>query len=286
MKDWIYITDEQNKSRFALGVKGKNPLVCFGVNPSTACPEDLDPTIRTIQRVVERKGFDGWIMLNLYPQRGTDPNSLDADKNIEIFDINIRTIGSILGEYKPTIWAAWGTLIKKRPFLFESLNEIYLQSKLAGCHWVSYGPLTKDGHPHHPLYQSSSLEFKDFNIKDYLTNNIDIKDVTKELTPIYWEGNKILIALTEDMPQGEKKMLDSLVMKVDIEAGVMEGIPWSGQKMLKFGSYTPINAQEKPGIQEKLEKTFDTIELHKLYTLLKEPPQESIDKLITPRNVK
>ena len=286
MKGWIYITDKENKSRFALGIKGEKPLVCFGMNPSTAYPEDLDPTIRTVQRLVDRKGYDGWIMLNLYPQRDPDPNKLAENKEEWIFIQNLQVIGKILFDSKPTIWAAWGTLIKKRPFLFESLREVYIQSKLASCNWVSYGTLTKDGHPHHPLYQSTSLDFIKFDIKDYLIQNIEIKDIKEELMPIYREGNKILIALAENIPQGVEKIHDCLIMKIDIEAGVMEGIPWSGQKMLKFGSYTHIESNEKSEMLKKLVEKFDIIEMNKLYRLLKKPPQESIDTLTYSRNTK
>ncbi len=39
---WIYEHSEDNAYRYILGTQGNNPLICFGVNPSTACPEKLD----------------------------------------------------------------------------------------------------------------------------------------------------------------------------------------------------------------------------------------------------
>ena len=72
---------------------------------------------------------------------------------------------------------------------------------------------------------------------------------------------------------------DCLVMKVDIEYGVLDGIPWSGQKMLEFGPYEPLNENEKVGIMTRLNQLFDQIELNRLYTLLKNPPLESIESL-------
>jgi hypothetical protein len=76
MPEWIYEKNYDNTARFVLGTKGNNPLVCFGVNPSIATPEQLDNTIRSIQRISFNNGFDSWIMLNIYPQRATKPNDL------------------------------------------------------------------------------------------------------------------------------------------------------------------------------------------------------------------
>ena len=48
---WLYENSEDNSARFVLGQvfnpTGKT-LLCFGINPSTACPENLDNTIRQI----------------------------------------------------------------------------------------------------------------------------------------------------------------------------------------------------------------------------------------------
>lgn len=48
---WLYENSEDNSARFVLGQvfnpTGKT-LLCFGINPSTACPENLDNTIRKI----------------------------------------------------------------------------------------------------------------------------------------------------------------------------------------------------------------------------------------------
>ncbi|WP_416386030.1 DUF1643 domain-containing protein [Anaerocolumna aminovalerica] len=46
MRDWIYEIDEENIIRYVLGTVGENPLICFGLNPSTAEPDFLDPTLK------------------------------------------------------------------------------------------------------------------------------------------------------------------------------------------------------------------------------------------------
>ena len=155
-------------NRYLLGIKGEKPLICIGVNPSTASSEVLDPTIKTIQRYLEKDDrYDGFIMLNIYPQRVTNPNKMDYSMNQEIVDRNIRCIKEVLEQYpKATIWAAWGSLIMKRPYLCECLKEIVELS--VGHQWKRRGPDSKGGHPHHPLYVSNDYELEEYDINKYL----------------------------------------------------------------------------------------------------------------------
>ncbi len=81
---WLYERTTDNYARFVLGTIGNNPLICFGINPSTAEPGNLDPTINYVSSIATSNGFDCFVMLNVYPQRATNPNSLlklrNADK--------------------------------------------------------------------------------------------------------------------------------------------------------------------------------------------------------------
>lgn len=43
-EQWLYEHNDDNSARYVLGTVGENPLVCFGVNPSTAEPNALDAT--------------------------------------------------------------------------------------------------------------------------------------------------------------------------------------------------------------------------------------------------
>lgn len=173
MENWLYENSNDNISRFILGTVGKKPLVCFGINPSTAVPECLDNTLKSVERIALSNGFDSWIMLNIYPQRATDPNSLDGVLNQDIHKLNITHINNILSKYKPTLWAAWGTLIKKRSYLSQCLSDIVEVSSNYNCNWITFGKVSKDGHPHHPLYLSSQASKKDFLINDYIENIVN-----------------------------------------------------------------------------------------------------------------
>ena len=165
---WIYETDSDNFCRYSLGYCCKTPLLCVGVNPSTATPEKLDPTIRSVARIAHINNYDGWIMINLYPQRATKPNDMDSIINDSICKQNLFVINSILNKYEITeIWAAWGTLITKRPYLKKCLSDIY--SITSNYKWITFGPSSKAGHPHHPLYLSSNARKKVFDLASYIS---------------------------------------------------------------------------------------------------------------------
>lgn len=170
MNNWLYQTDPLNKTRYILGTKGNNPLLCFGVNPSTATPEQLDPTLKAVERFSKMHGYDSWVMMNLYPQRSTDPNGIHKRLNKPIHEENLQHIENILKSHpKATIWAAWGTLIEKRPFLRGCLQDIIEITNRYNCKWISIGKVSKKGHPHHPLYLGNDAEIKGFDLNKYIT---------------------------------------------------------------------------------------------------------------------
>jgi hypothetical protein len=168
IEKWIYENDQNNDIRYVLGTKGNNPLLCFGINPSTAKPEELDNTLKSVECLALSNGFDSWIMMNVYPQRATDPNNMHISFNSVIHLNNLEHIENILSNNNTTIWAAWGTLIEKRKYLVDCLLDIYELSKKYHCSWITIGNKSKKGHPHHPLYLSSTAVVENFNIEEYI----------------------------------------------------------------------------------------------------------------------
>ena len=166
---WCYENDQNNTIRYILGEKGDNPLFCLGINPSTAEPDNLDPTVTKVKSISLKNKFDGWFMLNIYPQRAINPDKLDDCCNSETHKKNLNCIKKYLIKYKgPKIWAAWGILIEKRKFLIDCLKDIYEISKQSNSKWITYGDLTKKGHPRHPLYLPLDCKRYNFNIEKYL----------------------------------------------------------------------------------------------------------------------
>ncbi len=165
---WLYETTPDDTARFILGTKGINPLVCIGVNPSTASPKALDATLRCVQGVSrENPQFDSFIMLNIYPQRATNPNDLHKHFSAELKEENERHISKLIGGKVRTVWAAWGALVEKRLYLAELLYAIAVLPELQHCTWVSRGALTKNGHPHHPLYVKKESILETFDMALY-----------------------------------------------------------------------------------------------------------------------
>ena len=171
---WIYENDPHNEIRYVLGTVGVKPLLCFGINPSTARPgnKNLDNTCKSVQRLAINNGFDSWIMINIYPQRDKNPDKIHNKIDKTIHQKNLSFIDDILSENQTNnpriIWAAWGTLITKRPFLIECLIDIHTLSQKYNCTWVSIGKESKFGHPHHPLYLKENEKIKIFGMKSYI----------------------------------------------------------------------------------------------------------------------
>ena len=161
--EWLYENNDDNSARFVLGQvlnpSGKT-LLCFGINPSTACPENLDNTIRKVISIGNYNGYENWIMLNIYPQRATNPEDMHSDPDEALIKANLLHIGLIAEAYPEC--DAYGNLISKRKYLRECLDEILkLLSEEQGKK-IKVIKLTKAKNPVHPLYQSKNSVLKDY----------------------------------------------------------------------------------------------------------------------------
>lgn len=68
---WLYVPHTYSEYRYILGTRGLKPLICVGINPSTAAPDALDPTLQSAQRIALNNGYDSFLMFNVYAQRAT-----------------------------------------------------------------------------------------------------------------------------------------------------------------------------------------------------------------------
>jgi hypothetical protein len=120
-------------------------LFVFGVNPSYATDKEPDLTIsKVISYCTQLNQLDGWLMLNLYPQRTRDPKKLADKLDMAIHNKNLQVIRNYVSrQASPVIWAAWGNLITERTYLKECLTAI--NNELLGYHprWQKIGDLTK-----------------------------------------------------------------------------------------------------------------------------------------------
>ena len=165
---WLYVPPFYCEYRYILATRGKGPLICVGINPSTAAPDDLDNTLKSVERVALHNGFDSFVMFNVYPQRATDPNDMDRTPDRALCDENLRWLAAVLAQTDPTMWAAWGTLIEKRPYLPGLMREMVALTREKGTPWVTFGKRSKAGHPHHPLYLRKDSVPEPFDVEHYL----------------------------------------------------------------------------------------------------------------------
>lgn len=137
--------------RYILRKEGKKILVVIGVNPSKATDNISDPTTTKIIGFAKYNGFDGFLMLNLYPQRCTNPNDLDKEMNTELHNENLRHIASEVSKIEsPSVLLAFGNTIESRQYLKKCLSEIISLFALKNPQWLQIGTLTKRGNPRHP----------------------------------------------------------------------------------------------------------------------------------------
>ena len=127
---WLYVPPFYDEYRYILGTRGSNPLICIGINPSTARPGALDPTLKSVERIAANNGYDSFIMFNVYPQRATDPN-------------------------------------EKRPYLIPAVLDLVALGEEFGAQWLTFGRRSKAGHPHHPLYLRADSTPEPFDVRAY-----------------------------------------------------------------------------------------------------------------------
>ena len=169
IEKWIYAPSFYSEYRYILGTRGKNPLICIGINPSTAEPDNLDNTLKSVERIAMGNGFDSFIMFNVYAQRATSPDDMEKECNLALHKENLEAFRYVLSiSEKPAVWAAWGAIIEKRKYLPGFVRDMLEAGREFGASWYCAGAITKKGHPHHPLYLRKDEKLKPFDVSTYL----------------------------------------------------------------------------------------------------------------------
>ena len=169
IRKWLYVPNFYSEYRYILGTRGEKPLICIGINPSTAQPDDLDNTLKSVERIALGNGFDSFLMFNVYAQRATNPDTMEKVCNPLLHRENMEAFRYILSLSKaPAVWAAWGTIIEKRPYLSQCLQDMVEIGKAHNASWYCAGAVSKKGHPHHPLYLRKDEKLRPFDVTAYL----------------------------------------------------------------------------------------------------------------------
>ena len=95
----------------------------------------------------------------------TDEQGL-VEKNVAAIQKELANVA------KPTILAAWGTLIEKKEYLRECLRKIVQLPAAQSAEWKHFGDLTKEGHPWHLsriwTHVQGDSELSKFDIEKYV----------------------------------------------------------------------------------------------------------------------
>ena len=169
IQKWLYAPNFYSEYRYILGTRGKHPLICIGINPSTAEPDHLDNTLKSVERIALGNGFDSFIMFNGYAQRATDPDAMERQCNLALHRENLKAFRFVLSiSEQPVVWAAWGAIIEKRDYLADCVRDMVAVGQEYGAQWCCAGAISKKGHPHHPLYLRKDEKLKPFDVEHYL----------------------------------------------------------------------------------------------------------------------
>ncbi len=133
----------------------KSFLVFIMLNPSTADEKTNDPTVLRCQNHALNKKFDGFIVLNLFAFRSTEPKNLKTTKN-PVGILNDKTILKTLKNNKNIIcaWGNHGSFLNRS----EEIKNIFKEKKIK----TKAFEITKLGEPKHPLYISYGKKLINF----------------------------------------------------------------------------------------------------------------------------
>ena len=122
---WLYAPNFYSEYRYILGTRGERPLICIGINPSTARPDALDNTLKSVERIALGNGYDSFLMFNVYAQRATSPDDMERRCNEALHRENLEAFRYVLSlSREPAVWAAWGAIIEKRDYLPRCLRDM------------------------------------------------------------------------------------------------------------------------------------------------------------------
>lgn len=174
----IYIENPYNEDyRYVLGTKGNNTLFCLGINPSTAKPNALDPTLKRVKAIAENNDYDSFVMLNVYPQRATNPDNLAQKPNLTEHRINLRAIVTIISQYLMShpkcqqidLWVSFGNLLTKRSYLPRCLKAIYRNLSNININWLAT-TINMTNAPMHPLFEAKSAKLISFDMASFINS--------------------------------------------------------------------------------------------------------------------
>jgi len=151
---------EERTYRFALGstaraTAGDPPLVAICMNPSHADRSRPDKTVSRLIQASRDLGQPGWLVLNVYPERATDPSEL-SDYDPRLSAANCAAIEQVSRQYGVTeLLVAWGGL--RQATLRRAKTDVLDTFDRLGVKLFMFDGLTTGGDPFHPTPRGPAL---------------------------------------------------------------------------------------------------------------------------------
>jgi len=161
------IYEGNDNYRYAIGIKGKDPLIFIGINPSTGTPENYDQTMKRARYFALKFKFASWIMFNIYPKRITNPECLDQECKKKNHEKNMKTMENLIPR-ESIVVAAWGNINVRRENISIYLKDIVKILNNKDVKWKHISSLTVKGHPKQITCLSNDEKLFDFDINNYL----------------------------------------------------------------------------------------------------------------------
>lgn len=147
--------DSRRRYRYRLSRRWQqgSTLAVVGLNPSTADRFREDATTRRVTGLAKQLGHGGFVLVNLYGFRSTDPAGLLATQD-PVGPGNDAAIRTAARE-GDQILLAWGAAGERVSGFADRVAQVHRMLAPYRC-W-SQG-VTTAGHPRHPLYNSATVQ--------------------------------------------------------------------------------------------------------------------------------
>lgn len=139
--------------RFKPGADLSRMAAFIGLNPSTATPEKLDPTVSKCEYWAQKWGFEGFVMLNLFSYRATDPAAMLMHEDPMGDPENLTAIQWV-SQHAGLVVACWGNdgqHMDRSTTVKTALHDVKLCCL----------KLNMTGEPKHPLYHKKAVDMTD-----------------------------------------------------------------------------------------------------------------------------
>lgn len=163
---------EHDDYRYALGTFGKRILIFIGLHPSIAIPEHPDTTYQVLDSMAKNQGYDGLVLVNLYPKVIKDDNLSYEKSEDNINEKNFEIIRSIFLDFDEqnidyTVLCGWGNDITLKTEAQTAIERLKNALVNVPTQKIKCLGLTKQGHPLSPLVRKEKEDFKIFDLKNY-----------------------------------------------------------------------------------------------------------------------